>query len=423
MMLSKTKYAPQLVSAILLVAGTCIGGGMLALPVGCAQGGFFPSLFWMIIAWLAMTGTALCLVEVGFWMKKEDAHVITMSSQMLGKTGKTISWILFLFISYASLIAYTGGSGDLISRIFKDTLEMEISKGQGCLIFMIVFGSVLFFSHKILGRVNSYLVTLMFIGYALLVIFSIGSVKSELLVRQNWSVSYLSLPLLLTAFSFQTMVPSLHPYLEHDPKSLRIAIISGTSIAFLVYLIWQFIVLGCVPLTGSTGLLSALNQGEAATHYLGIALNNPWIMTCATFFAFFALVTSFYGISLGLYDFLADGLKIKKTGKDHLVLLALIIIPTLYFSIMYERIFLLALDASGGFGDSILNGIFPILMVFIGRYILKKKSSEFHGPAKALLIIMLIFYIGTLFLELFMHTGHVPKVTDVRDFDLYESAT
>lgn len=34
-----------LFKAILLVAGTTIGGGMLAMPLTTAEGGFFPALF------------------------------------------------------------------------------------------------------------------------------------------------------------------------------------------------------------------------------------------------------------------------------------------------------------------------------------------------------------------------------------------
>jgi tyrosine-specific transport protein len=35
----------KILKGALLVAGTCMGGGMLALPVQMSQGGFIPSLF------------------------------------------------------------------------------------------------------------------------------------------------------------------------------------------------------------------------------------------------------------------------------------------------------------------------------------------------------------------------------------------
>ncbi|MFN4174810.1 MAG: aromatic amino acid transport family protein, partial [Parachlamydiaceae bacterium] len=83
-----------LLSAIFLVAGTCIGGGMLALPVATGLAGFFPSLVVMILSWLMMTLTALLLLEVSLWME-EGVHVITMSSRLLGPFGKAVSWVLY----------------------------------------------------------------------------------------------------------------------------------------------------------------------------------------------------------------------------------------------------------------------------------------------------------------------------------------
>jgi tyrosine-specific transport protein len=50
------KHSHILVAA-LLVAGTCVGGGMLALPVETGVIGFFPSLLIMVISWGFMTMT------------------------------------------------------------------------------------------------------------------------------------------------------------------------------------------------------------------------------------------------------------------------------------------------------------------------------------------------------------------------------
>lgn len=411
------KYAPNLFNAIFLVAGTCIGGGMLALPVATCQTGFFPSLGVMILAWFAMTCTALCLVEVGFWMKKEDAHLSSMTGAFLGKPGKALAWVLYLFICYASLVAYTAGAGHLLSKAIFQISNFEVSKTTGCILFMVIFGPAIFLSHKALGKVNGYLFIAMIVAYLLIVCFAVSHIKPTLLLREDWSISWLALPLLLTSFSFQTMVPSLHPYLDHHKPSLRLAIIGGTSLAFVVYLVWQLVVLGTIPLDGPNGLAEALKKGEAATHYFSTHVSSPMIEWAASFFAFFALVTSFFGISLGLYDFLADGLRIQKKGLGSIKLCALIIIPSLFFAISYERIFILALDASGGFGDTILNGMIPILMVWIGRYYLKKKDTHLLFGGRWLLIALYAFYIGALLLEIFMRTGHLASITDPREFD------
>jgi len=409
-----SSLSPQTLSALFLVAGTCIGGGMLALPVATALNGFLPSTLVMILAWLAMTLTALYLVEVGFWMKKDDAHVSSMTSRFLGKWGKSLSWLLYLFISYASLVAYTAGSGHLMTKALFSYGGIEITKEMGCVLFTLLFGPCLFCSHKLLGKVNAVLFVAMIIAYVVLISMSVPHVQGDLLSRTNWSGAYLALPLLLTAFSFQTMVPSLHPYLGHHAPSLRVAIIGGTALAFVVYIIWQATVLGTVPLDGPHGLMQALKEGEAATHVLGAAVGSHYIELLASFFAFFALVTSFFGIALGLYDFLSDGLNIPKKGWGTVALGLLVLVPTLLSAINFERIFLRALDASGGFGDSILNGIMPILMIVIARYHLKLEQMGFVAPrAKWLLGAAFLFYVTALGIEILTHTGLLIAVHDL----------
>ena len=75
------------ITVCFLVGGTCVGGGMLALPVSTSMIGFGPSLVVMVLAWLFMTATGLLILEVNLWMKKEDSHMVTMASRMLGKGG------------------------------------------------------------------------------------------------------------------------------------------------------------------------------------------------------------------------------------------------------------------------------------------------------------------------------------------------
>ncbi|MEK7339366.1 MAG: aromatic amino acid transport family protein, partial [Verrucomicrobiota bacterium] len=70
-----------------------------------------------------------------------------------------------------------------------------------------------------------------------------------------------------------------------------------------------WIVLGSVPLQGSGGLQEAFTKGQAATEALYAIVSNFYFIALAESFAFFALVTSYLGIALGLFDFLRDGLK------------------------------------------------------------------------------------------------------------------
>jgi tyrosine-specific transport protein len=405
MEISKAAQAGNLIGATLLVAGTSIGGGMLALPVATSAAGFFPSLTLMTICWAFMTTTALLLLEVNLWMK-EGSHIISMSSRFLGPIGKGLSWIIFLFMGYASLVAYISEGGGLVKLAIESLGDLSMQKWVACLIFIGIFGLIIDFGAKVVGRANAILMIGMIAAYAGLIAFGFSHVKLDLLLHQEWNGMLMSIPIVLTVFSFQCIVPSLTIYLHRNGRQLRMAIIGGTTITFIIYVIWEFLVLGTVPLYGPEGLAIAHVQGTSATEFYRDAVgNHPIISYCAAFFAFFAIASSFLGIGLSLFDFLSDGLKIKKQGIGKYKLAAIIIIPSLLFAVLFERAFLVALDTSGGFGDSILNGILPALMVWAGRYHEKLKSKFSLPGGKGLLTGVILFSVLVIAMEILQCCG------------------
>lgn len=402
------------ISAMFLVAGTCIGGGMLALPVATGVNGLLPSIAVMLVCYAAMTSSALLLLEASLWMG-DEAHVSTIATKLIGKYIKPIIWLLFLFISYASIVGYTAGAGLLVVTMFEQYMGLVISREMGVFLFAFVFGTVIYCGNILVGRVNSILFIGMLLAYFGLVFMGVDEIKPEFLLKKKWAGSLMSLPLLLTAFSFQTMVPSLTPYLNKNKTALRRAIIGGTSIAFIIYLIWQIVILGIVPADGPNSLKEALIKGEPATQFLRAHVQGTWIIPFAEFFAFFAIITSFLGIALGLFDFLSDGLKIKKEGFGKFFLALLLMVPTFIIAIKYERIFLLALDTTGGYGDTILNGLIPVLMVWIGRYSLNYKNECCLPGGKPVLVLIFCFFFAALMMEILAHSGQIISIYEVYD--------
>src|SRR4051812_37784287 len=85
---------------ILLIAGCCIGAGMLGLPVLSASAGFKPSVLSFIVCWLFMLSTGLLVLEANLFVGK-DTNIVSMAERTLGSTGKWIGWSLFLFLFYS----------------------------------------------------------------------------------------------------------------------------------------------------------------------------------------------------------------------------------------------------------------------------------------------------------------------------------
>ncbi len=389
----------SLLGGTLLIAGTTIGGGMLALPVLTCLGGYVPSLFIYLCCWLFMAGTGLLFLEIALWLQR-DANIISMAETTLGTWGKVFAWVLYIFLFYCLTLAYIVGCGDFIS----DFLGIQ-SKFLGPLLFLIIFAPFVILGARLVAAVNGILVLVMAALYFSIIGLGIPNIDFELLTRQNWTLSLFSLPVSFAAFAYQGTVPTLVNYLHHDVRKARLAIILGSFIPFVTYVIWQTVILGIVPTFGEHGLIEALGNGDNAVKPLRYFIRNPWLILISSFFGFIALLTSFFGVTLGLVDFLADGLKIKKDAQGKLFLAALVFLPPLLIAFWKSNLFLEALDLAGGYGCALLLGLLPILMVWKGRYSLKYKDSYHLFGGKPLLFCMLLFVLFEVILQVSITAG------------------
>lgn len=378
----------------LLVAGTTIGGGMLALPVLTSPGGFFPSLIIYLLCWLFMTATGLLFLEVALQMK-ENVNIISMADKTLGLPGKVFAWILYLFLFYCLTVAYVVGCGDLLVEIFNES----IPRGFGPWLFVIIFGPFVYLGAKVVGKLNYFLMAGLAIFYFAFVAIGAKEVNLDNLLQTNFSLSIYALPIAFTAFAYQGIVPTLITYQDRDRKKVRISIFAGTTIALITYIIWQWLILGILPYEGEGGLKEALELGQNAIYPLKDHLNTPPVFLIGKFFAFFALVTSFFGVTLGLKDFLADGLSIEKTNSGNLWLCLLVFIPPLLIAKIYPHVFLQALDMAGGYGVALLLGLLPILMAWKMRALHPEALKEVGG-GKKLLTLMALFVLIELIIEI-----------------------
>jgi tyrosine-specific transport protein len=163
---------------------------------------------------------------------------------------------------------------------------------------------------------------------------------------------------------------------------------------------WEWLILGIVPIEGEGGFREALTQGNMATRALRNAVGASWIVDLAEYFAFFAIVTSFIGVALSLVDFLSDGLKVKKDRKGKIFLCFLTLAPPFLLSLLFPNIFLKALSYAGAFGAVILFGILPALMVWSGRYVKKIGAYPQVPGGKVSLILIILFSLGVFTLEI-----------------------
>lgn len=376
--------------ASLLIGGTALGAGMLALPIATAGGGIIPSWTIYFLSWVFSIATGLLFVEIGLWLPKH-ANIVSMAKTLLGNKGKWVAWALYIFLFYSLTVAYVAGGGRLISI----SLFGEVSPAICIILFTLIFGLSVYLGTKVAGRVNGVLMAGLIISYLGFVFFGIQKIDFSMMQVWGWKGAVLGLPIIFTSFSYQGTVPSILDYLERDGKRTRFAIICGTTIPFLAYIVWDLIIKGVVPIEGPHGLLAARASGASAVEPLKYVIQNAKIPILGNFFAFFALTTSFIGVTLGLFDFLKDSLHLKKTELNKFLLTLLVYVPPVLVAITNPLIFLSALGYAGGFGCAILLGFLPTLMVWVGRY--KKGYSLDHklcigGRGTLILLFLFVFF-------------------------------
>ena len=144
----------------LLIAGTTVGVGMLALPIATGPGGFLPSILIYILCWGFMLCTGLLLLEVCSWMP-EDANLITMASRLLGPAGKIICWFVYLFLFEMVMIAHVAVGGSITSEI----LLGELDPTMAMLFYVVIFSPIVYLGTRIVDRINIFMFSGVLISY------------------------------------------------------------------------------------------------------------------------------------------------------------------------------------------------------------------------------------------------------------------
>ncbi len=169
-----------------------------------------------------------------------------------------------------------------------------------------------------------------------------------------------------------------------------------------MYLGWNFIIIGAIP---DTQLVAIWFNGQPAIDLpktLNALINNNIIASGASFFTFFAIATSFIGVSLSLFDFLCDGLHVAKTRLGRVATAGLTFLPPMIFNLFNPQAFLTTLGYASIF-VAILLGLLPIAMVWHGRYY-QTFPQQYRAPGgRVCLSLTAICFVTVIVLELMPH--------------------
>lgn len=367
----------KVTGGVLLVAGTAIGAGMLALPVSTGLSGFFPAEIAFVFAWLFLTYTAFLILEVNLWMDNH-ANMITMAKRTLGNTGRVAAWISYLFLLYALTTAYIAVSGELFQEFVQAIWGIELPGWLQPLPLLAIFSYFVYAGAHSVDHFNRWLMGSMVVAFVVLMAVLTPEIDAHLLARADWKYTLVGVSVVMTSFGYHIIIPTLTKYLDRDVTKLKRVLLIGSILPLGIYTLWQAVALGIIPLEGPHGLWQGFASGANGAALITHIVGSSWIHVLARCFAFLAIMTSFLGVSLSLWDCLADGLHLTQDSRGKAILYSLTFIPPLGFALATPRAFLTALEFAGAYGVVTLLALLPALMVWAGRYHLSL-GAEMEG--------------------------------------------
>ncbi len=258
--------------------------------------------------------------------------------------------------------------------------------------------AIVYIGTHLVDRLNRLLLVGLVISYLVLVAVGFSKANYENLSHVDWMAAVAAVPILLICFGYQNLVPSLTYYLDKNVKAIRIAIIIGNLIPFFIYFLWDYVILGMLPLSH----VSASAKATMVSDMLQGVAPSISILFFIKAFSLFAMLTSFLPSAVSFADFLKDGFQktFHPERSNSGILYSLVFGPPLICALLYPHLFLQALSFAGGFIDVLLFGVLPAAVVLVGRNIKKLTGPYQVIGGNVTPVFILVVSVVILFLKL-----------------------
>ncbi len=297
----------KILGSIAIVAGTAIGAGMLALPLATAALGIIPAIALLVVIWGVSAYTSLLMLEVNLKAGVGDnVHAIT--GKTLGKKGQFIQGASFLSLLFALTAAYLTGGSSLLVLKAKTLFDVALDNQVAVVAFTLTLGVVAALGVAWVDKLSRILFSLMIVLLVLVVLFlfpevSIAKMATGALTDSIGDSWMAAIPVVFTSFGFHVCIATLVRYLDGDSVSLRKVLLIGSTIPLVCYILWLLVTLGTVGGETVHGFAGSLPSLVSALQDIAA---QPWVSKCISLFADLALVTSFLGVTMSLFDFIAE---------------------------------------------------------------------------------------------------------------------
>lgn len=377
----------------MIIAGTTVGAGMFSLPVVGAGMWFGYAMIMLVGIWFCMLMSGLLLLETNLHFEP-GASFDTLTRETLGQFWRIVSGLSIAFVLYILTYAYISGGGSIVNHSLQN-LGIELPQSVAGLVFASVLALIVLVSTKAVDRIT----TIMLGGMVITFFLAIGNLLLDVDVTKLMQpdgearfVPYIlaALPFGLASFGYHGNVPSLVKYYGKQPNTIIKAIFIGTFLGLVIYTCWLVATMGNIPRSQFIAIIAQGGNMGVLVGALADVMSSQWLNTMLTLFANLAVASSFLGVTLGLFDFLADLFGFDDSIKGRTKTAAITFIPPTVMGLLFPNGFLIAI----GFA-ALAAAIWAVMVPAMMAYKVRKMHPDYQGfrvPGGTPLIGLIIFF-------------------------------
>lgn len=379
---AKTIKQPSILGGAMIIAGTAVGAGMFSIPMVTSGVWFTGSIVLLIYTFACMLLSGLMILEANM-NYPAGASFHTMVKDLLGPVWNSINGLSITFVLYILTYAYISAGSSIISSNLSDYMEMP--QAISGLVFALLVAFFVWLSTRAVDRLSTILIGGMVITFVMSIGGMVTTASPSILFNQveHGDTHYLpyalaALPYLLTSFGYHGNVPGLVKYYNKNSRSVVLSLVYGAIITVAIYILWQYAIQGNIPRSAFVQIREEGNNIGALLNQMNLSTNSSFISQFLTLFSYMALASSFLGVSLGLFDFIADFFKFNDNQQGRLKSALITFLPPTVFALVFPNGFIYAIGFAG-LAATVWAVIIPALMARASRKRFPKNSYKAPG--------------------------------------------
>ena len=336
---------PSVTGGACIIASVCVGAGMLGLPSAGAGA-------WTIWSILAITLTMVVMTVSG-WMLLESyqgyplrVSFDTVTRELLGEKVNVLNNLTVYFVGGILLYAYITSAGLIIDGM------TGMGSQWASVLFTLAFSLLVWHSTRAVDRISVLLVILMGLSFVFGISGLSMNIRLDLLLDRVGSETHYAqyalvmLPVALTSFGYHHSVSSMRAYYGEERRASR-AILGGTVIALTFYLIWLVSVFGNLPRSEFGPVVAQGGNVDVLLKALASVIESEAVASALNLFSMAAILSSFIGVGLGVFDYLADLFKFDNSRAGRAKSWGVTFLPPLLLSLLFPFGFVVAIGYAG----------------------------------------------------------------------------